>query len=479
MQWTDEGSFCMTAMTMAGDAYGSLRTALRRTPVVPPAPPMATKEMPLWRLLLQFRRNALSTWGAPAYELDIVGRPFMGRQSILVNAPAGIRHVLVDNHANYIRTPGTLRILHPLLGDGLFLAEGESWRQQRRLTAPAFAPRSMDVVARHAAEVAAETADTLRSGPSHAVNLLGILQRLALEVAGRALFSTAMRKHGPVVRAAMARYGELSRPNFLDFVLPRDATSPFDFRRKAVGSEFKKVIDAIIAERAALPPTKPPRDLFDALAYAQDEESGATVSPELLRDQVATLIIAGHETTALALFWSFYLLSISPEVQQAVADEAAGVDLGSDNANEAAESLPLTRAVVQEALRLYPPAYTIVRMADGPDEIMGREVPKGTLVVVSPWVLHRHKQHWQDPLTFDPTRFLPDAPPPARFTYLPFGVGPRVCIGQQFALIEATLVLARLTREFRFEIVGSNRIRPIAVVTTVPERLPAFRIAAR
>jgi cytochrome P450 len=389
--------------------------------------------MPLWRVILQLRRNALGTWGEPAYELDLLSGPFLGRKSLMVNAPEGIRRVLVDNHANYGRTPATLRILHPMIGDGLFLAEGEAWRHQRRLVAPAFAPRSL---------------------------------------AG----------HGPDLRAGMEHYGRRhARPSVLDFVLPADTPDPISWARRRAGQRFKDVLDRIIAERAGdgRDPDAPPRDLFDVLVAARDPDSGRPFTADQLRDQIATLIIAGHETTGLTLFWAFYLLAIAPDWQERVAAEAAGVDLAPEAAHEAYERLPVTRAVVNEALRLYPPAYSIVRVAKGPDVVMGEEVPPGSLVVISPWVLHRHRNRWHDPDAFDPSRFLPGAPPPDRFAYLPFGIGPRVCVGAQFALVEAALLLAALARAFRVELPGSKRVLPVAVVTTAPERAPVFRLVPR
>jgi cytochrome P450 len=453
-----------------------------RPRVVPPVPARPAGPMPLWRLILQLRRNALGTWGEPAYELDLLSGPFLGRKSLMVNAPEGIRRVLVDNHANYGRTPATLRILHPMIGDGLFLAEGEAWRHQRRLVAPAFAPRSLAVVARHVAAVAGEAVADLRSRTPGPVDLLRTVQRLALEVAGRALFSQEMRRHGPDLRAGMEHYGRRhARPSVLDFVLPADTPDPISWARRRAGQRFKDVLDRIIAERAGdgRDPDAPPRDLFDVLVAARDPDSGRPFTADQLRDQIATLIIAGHETTGLTLFWAFYLLAIAPDWQERVAAEAAGVDLAPEAAHEAYERLPVTRAVVNEALRLYPPAYSIVRVAKGPDEVMGEEVPPGSLVVISPWVLHRHRNRWHDPDAFDPSRFLPGAPPPDRFAYLPFGIGPRVCVGAQFALVEAALLLAALARAFRVELPGSKRVLPVAVVTTAPERAPVFRLVPR
>ena len=221
----------------------------------------------------------------------------------------------------------------------------------------------------------------------------------------------------------------------------------------------------------------PPRDLFDALACARDPETGRGFGDQELLDQIATFLIAGHETTALALFWSAYLLALAPEIQERAAREAAGRPFDPQRAREAEP--PLLRAVVDEALRLYPPAFTIVREAKEPDEVAGIRLAPGDLVVVAPWVLHRHRRLWVEPDRFDPRRFLPGAPPVDRFAYLPFGIGPRVCIGAQFALVEATTVLARLLARHRIELVGPGRVLPVAVVTTHPDRRPAFRLRAR
>src|SRR5690349_8623554 len=176
--------------------WDALAAGLERDPVVPAAPRPATRVLPLWRTLLQIRRNALTTWGEPAYEHDIFAGRFMGQGSFLVNHPDAIRRVLVDNHANYGRTPATIRILRPILGDGLFLAEGSAWKHQRRTMAPAFAPRSLDVAAGHIAQVAEETIAALHARGTAAVDLLRLVQRAALEIAGRAFFSQGMATHG-------------------------------------------------------------------------------------------------------------------------------------------------------------------------------------------------------------------------------------------------------------------------------------------
>jgi unspecific monooxygenase len=239
------------------------------------------------------------------------------------------------------------------------------------------------------------------------------------------------------------------------------------------------LIDEVMQARLAVPPSDTPRDLFDLLQAARDPETGQGFSREQLRDQVATMILAGHETTAVTLFWSLVLLAGAQDEQERVADEARGVDVMPDDAMEVVPRLVRTRAVISEALRLYPPAFTLVREAIGPDRVGTIDVRRGSVLMIAPWVLHRHRRYWRDPDAFDPSRFMPDALPPERFAYLPFGAGPRVCVGAQFALVEATLVLAMLVREFRVVLDDPMPVVPVAIVTTQPDHPPAFRLSSR
>jgi cytochrome P450 len=239
------------------------------------------------------------------------------------------------------------------------------------------------------------------------------------------------------------------------------------------------LIDQIMAERLkAKTHASGPRDLLDLLMAARDPESGEGFSPKQLRDQIATMILAGHETTAVALCWSVYLLAQVPEVQERIAQEAASA-LSNSSEEPQLSKLPYTRAVLDEVMRLYPPAYVIVRAARQPDEVAGGEMKPGDLAVISPWVLHRHRKRWHEPDAFAPERFLPGASAIDRFAYLPFGIGPRVCIGAHFALTEATLVLAELMRSFRVELVTDQPVLPVAVVTTQPDYAPLFRLTRR
>jgi unspecific monooxygenase len=234
----------------------------------------------------------------------------------------------------------------------------------------------------------------------------------------------------------------------------------------------------LMAERRAAGKEEgaPPSDLFDLMGAARDPETGDAFTDEQLGDQVATMILAGHETTATALFWSLYLLALDQATQDQLAAEVKGATVG--GALDI-ERLKFTRAVVDETMRLYPPAFLIARAAGAADSIAGMPVKKNDIVLIAPWLLHRHEKLWRDPNAFIPTRFMSPSPPPDRFAYLPFGVGARVCIGAHFALVEATLALAKLIGAFKVELVDKAPVLPVGVVTTQPDRSPMFRITCR
>jgi unspecific monooxygenase len=294
------------------------------------------------------------------------------------------------------------------------------------------------------------------------------------------MFSLAMERYRPELRDLIARYTTgLGRPSLLDFLLPLAIPSPRDLARRRVRRRWVALIGRIIAERRVKASRTHPSDLFDLLSMARDPESGAPFSAEGLVDQVATLITAGHETTGVALFWSLWLVAAAPNIQERLALEVETLDLGPDNAAEILPGLVYTRAVVHEAMRLYPPAYTMVRQAKHADVAGGIPVPADAIVFIAPWVLHRHRRLWPQPEVFDPARFLPGAPAPDRFAYLPFGVGPRVCVGAQFALTEATLVVATMVKAFHIERADGEPVEPVGNVTTQPDPPPLFRLQPR
>src|SRR5882672_10112124 len=270
-----------------------------RAPLVPPSPPRAPDDMTMLGRMKAIRISPIGMWGQRAYEEDIVQGRFFGRGSFILNAPDAIRHVLVDNYENYTRTPVSFRVLRPILGQGLLIAEGRAWKHQRRTLAPAFTPRAVMTLVPHMVAATDETIAKLRTA-----------------------------SHAPVaLRDFVMEYGEnLARPHFLDLVLPLGWPTPQDFSRARFRKRWTVFIGMLMAERRAAGKNEgaPPRDLFDLMGAARDPESGEAFTDEQLGDQVATMILAGHETTATALFWSLYLLALDPDTQEQLAAEVKG-----------------------------------------------------------------------------------------------------------------------------------------------------------
>jgi cytochrome P450 len=453
-------------------------TPVTPRPLVPPSPPRASESMTALGRMAAMRVSMIGTWAQRAYEEDIIQGRFFGRSSFILNTPDAIRHVLVDNYENYTRTPAGIRVLRPVLGEGLLISEGRAWKHQRRTLAPAFTPRAVTPLVPHMIAVSDETIAKLRTSCGKPVDLREAMQRMTLEIAGRTMFSFGMDRHGPALRDFVMEYGaRLARPHFLDLLLPLSWPSPQDFSRARFRKRWTGFVAMLMAERRAAGKSEgAPRDLFDLMVAARDPETGDAFTDEQLGDQVATMILAGHETTATALFWSLYLLVLDPATQEQLASEVKSATV---NGALDIERLKFTRAVVDETLRLYPPAFLIARAAAAPDTIAGMPVRKRDVILIAPWLLHRHEKLWREPNAFIPSRFMPGTPPPDRFAYLPFGVGARVCIGAHFALVEATLALAKLIGAFRVELLDKEPIIPVGVVTTQPDRSPMFMVTPR
>ena len=348
--------------------------------------------------------------------------------------------------------------------------------------APAFTPRTVPVLAghiMHRTEAACARLDAAAAahGP---IDLLGAMQRLSLEIAASSMFSLEAEGFGAELRGMVSRYmATIGRLSPSDFLLPRGVPTPLAVRRAPFRRRWRRLIAAVIAEPSAqdgggrLVSGTQPRDLFDLMAAAHGD--GAE---DLLADEVATMIVAGHKTTALAMFWALLLLAQAPRWQAAVAAEANGLDLSPDRAAAALPALARTRAVVQEVLRLYPPGFVTAREALRAHEVCGVTVPARAVVLIPFWLMHRNPRWWAAPEMFDPERFL-HGPEPDRFAFLPFGAGPHVCIGSQLALTEAVLVLARLLRDREIGLTGSRPVLPVGVLSTRPDHAPEFRLRPR
>jgi cytochrome P450 len=367
--------------------------------------------------------------------------------------------VLHKNHKNYRKPPFLMRPMALLVGQGLFTSEGELWLRQRRLSQPAFHRQHLArlfPLMVGAAEGFVRERET--AGPGQVVDLLDEMIRLSLRVASTTLFSGDVTGDaGPIGRAYQTAFDFITRrvatPVRLPLWLPTPRNRAFARARRLLD---EVVLGLIEARRKA---TSRPDDLLSLLLAAQDEDTGVGMSDQQLKDEVLTLLTAGHETTGAALAWAWYLLGQHPRTQEEVADEVRGRLGGRGPTAEDLPHLPLTRAVFEETLRLYPPAYGQAREAIAADEIHGFHIPAGATVALCQYVTHRHPDFWEEPEQFRPERFLPGrAADRPKFAYFPFGGGPRVCIGNTFALMEGTLVLAAVLQKFRVELVPGHPV---------------------
>jgi cytochrome P450 len=440
----------------------------------PPAPvPRATPQGPLgtmWTL----RRNPIETWTKFHFEEPIIIGPTILGTIAVVSEPAAIKRFLVDNAANYAKDRLQRRVLGEGLGDGLLLAEGEAWRKQRRTLAPLFAPKAVAGFAPATNDAAQDlVARWKRLREGRVFDIQPEMARVTLDVLGRTIFSDGLGREPGAFTGALTRYfltlGRLDPFDLLNFPdwMPRltklGSGGALNF--------FEGVVDGLVARRKALlaaDKAAAPRDILTLLLEAEDPQTGVGLSGAEVRANIVTFIGAGHETTANALMWSLFLLSLSPEWRARLAAEADSVLDGP--VESYAERLVETRAVVEEAMRLYPPVASISRVALDHDELAGRNIRTGAMVMVSQWVLHRHRMLWAEPDAFDPRRFLPIARDEIdRYAYLPFGAGPRICIGAAFALQEAAIVLAHIMRSFVLEVRKGYLVKPAQHITLRPE----------
>jgi cytochrome P450 len=447
---------------------------LGRTNVVPPMPPMASNGVGGLRVLLALRRNAYRAFPTRCLDEPVVTLRAAGRSLVLATAPDAIRHIMITHGEDYVRLPLGRRVLGPIVGRGLLVSEGETWREQRRAMAPAFTPRNVPIMAQHIIRSTEASCARLQRSLGSNVDLLQELQMLSLEIAATSLFSLEVAAFGEQLRAVVSDYmATIGRLYPTDVFLPEAIPTPLRARRAAFRRRWTCLIRSIIEVRRKAGNAGGPRDLFDLLsdAHGADRE-------DLLADEVSTMIVAGHETTALTLFWACTLLAQASQWQDAIAAEAAGVDLSMEAAATALPQLELTRAVVEETLRLYSPAFMTGRWARQTHEICGTRVPADSIILLPYWILHRSPRWWSHPDTFDPSRFLHGAEPD-RLTYLPFGVGRHVCIGAQLAMSEAVLATARLLRQFKIEITSARAILPVGTLSTRPDHSPTFVLRSR
>ena len=410
---------------------------------------------------------------------DVARYRFGTFDTFFVTHPEGAKRVLQDNVANYSKQHPSYAMLRRVFGNGLLTSEGAHWLRQRRLAQPAFHRERLAAMGVRMTAAALETAARWErlAAAETPFSMLEELSRLTLRIVGEALFGAGLEAQTDRVAAAWNTLnGQLierfSRRRLLPAILPTRYDRAF---REARRTLFEVVAELVSVKRRALG-----EDLLSMLIAARDADTGEGMTDAQLRDEVVTLLLAGHETTAVALGWVWVLLDGHPEAATALRAELATVLGGRPPTVADVERLPFTRGVVQEALRLYPPAWILHRRVKEDDVVCGRRVHRGGSVVIFPVVLGRHPGFWERPEAFEPARWTdPEAERRRpRFAFLPFGGGPRQCIGNAFALLEAVLVLATLAPRFAPRLTPGYRPTPEYLVTLRPSGGLPMRLSA-
>jgi len=431
-------------------------------PMLAGSAPPPKKAPSLIRQILAPAANQFEALPQIAYEKPVWESKNLFGHSFLISDPAGVKRVLLDNVANYPKTEMERKLLGATVGEGLLVSEGEKWKSHRRLMSPSFDFKS--IVAYSPAMVAA--ADKFASawaakGAGKVIDIAEEMVNLTLEVISNTMFSADGAILGELVNTSLRKMSDAIDFNALD-VLP--LVGPPRMKRKlariqknfmTMDSTMQKLIRARESVEGG-----PARDLLDRLIAARDGETGVRLSNDEVRDEVVIIFLAGHDTTALALTYTWYLLSQHPQVEAKLHAELAHVLGGRLPTYDDLEKLPYTKMVIEESMRLYPPAPGIsTRAVLEDDEVAGVKIPKGSMILIAPWVLHRHRLLWDNPERFDPERFSPKRIEGRhRFAYLPFGGGPRVCIGMALAMAEAQLTLATIAQRFRLKLVPDQEI---------------------
>ncbi|MBV2359815.1 cytochrome P450 [Thalassococcus sp. CAU 1522] len=437
-------------------------------PALPVRVPLVTQPMGIWASLQASRRNVLSIIPDIATRQPMVSGK-TGKRWHMVMDPGALRRMLLEKLDNYPKSVVTKNLLKPAIGESLFIAEGAHWRWQRRAAAPVFSQRNVMNLAPVMSGAAERSVARIAQAGPRAVDFLAEMVTTTFDVISDVTFSgdegfDRDAVHG-AIDAYIAEAGKISLFDILGF--PDWVPRPGRILSAGGVAEMKKVADSAIEARARRGHDGVP-DLLDLLLAGEDPETKRTMNTAELRDNLLTFIVAGHETTALTLAWSLYLLAFDQDIQSAARDEVlsvvgkGGIATGADVAK-----LPLVRRVIDEALRLYPPAGMISRTAQEADELCGREIRPGDTVIVPIYALHRHHLLWDAPDAFRPDRW--DKTRPDRYAYLPFGDGPRICIGMSFAIQEAVIILASLLANHRFDAIPGRSPEPVMILTLRPE----------
>jgi len=449
-------------------------------------PRITSPQLPLGPLatVAAIKRSPIEALPRGAFTGPYVEQILMGRQLLWLTDPDGLKTVLLEQPENFPKGFVQKRVLRPITGDGLLTSEGAHWKWQRRAAAPQFTPGKTLAFVPIFATAAATALDRFRAmDESGRIDVLEVMTATTFKVIGDALLSGEGGIDIDRFAAALARYkATIGRASWLDVLgLPAWVPRPSYVTGFVALRRIRSMATSLVKHRQDRrtrdgAPEKP--DLLDLLLSASDPESGRVLNPRELTDNVVTLATAGHETTTLALTFALYLLALHPEAQERAAAEACQVlGDGSGDGSEGREAkaedvakLVFTKQVIEEAMRLYTPTPIMTRTARQATEVSGVKIKAGGHIALALYALHRHEALWDNPNSFDPDRFSPERSKGRhRFQYLPFGGGPRVCIGATFAMAEAAVILATVLREFSFAPVPGHELRLKHVITLRPE----------
>lgn len=451
-------------------------TLLYPPTVVPPPQPL-----PFPRFIVRFVRNPLRTIARAVYDEDMLVRDTGRRAIAYVTAPALVEEVLLKGAEHFHKSPVEKRVFRSTLGDGILTSQGPSWKWQRRTAAPLF--RVQDLASLVPAMTAEGEAQAVRwrqspQGSVHAID--EDMTETTFRVISTTMFGGAPDGETRAILAAsdkaLASVSWDIAAAIID--LPEWIWYPGRRARRHAGRELRAFTASMLARRrqAGLEGN----DLMARLANAKDPETGAPMSESQLVDNLLTFLGAGHETTAKALTWCLYLIARAPEWQQRIFDEVQAVCGAAPIGPEHLDRLQVTRAVFKEAMRLYPPAPMMSRILTEPTTLGGRQLKAGTVVVIPIWAIHRHRKLWSDPDRFDPTRFFPEQEAKhARAQFMPFGFGPRTCIGNTFAMMEGVAILGTLVRRAVFDWDGHHLPEPLSRITLRPKGGMPLKVSMR
>lgn len=438
------------------------------TPPRPPATPLLGHVPLLWRDPLGALVDGMREQG------DVVGYDCGAFELLLVNDADAVQHVLQKNHRNY-RKSRNYRPLRLVLGDGLLTSEGKAWLRHRKLAQPAFHHRALHRFAEEMVRLTVDHVGRWRDGTT--LDLHREMMQLTLRIVGATLFSADLLDDAEDIGRALdvvLPYAWRRTENPVQ--LPPWIPTPENLRFRRARHRLDRLVVDLVQRRRNM--AEPPLDLLSMLMGAEDDEGG--LSNEALRDEILTLVLAGHETTANALTFLGYLLALHPAAARRLAAEVDEVLGGRRPTRDDVSALTYTTRVVQEAMRIFPPVWGFEREAVEADVVGGYPVRPGTVIAVAPYTLHRHRRYWDGPEGFDPDRFSPERSAGRhRFAYLPFGGGPRICIGKGFAMMEAVLVVATVAQRWHLSLRPGERLELEPGITLRPRGGLHFEVAAR